>query len=202
MIQLHGLYWPNDVGDKHRHALKHLASLDVGTSFCTAKRTAIQAGGNVGLWPRRLAKEFANVFTFEPDEASRACLQLNVPNNVFVSSAALGRTDGMCGLHHKGLGSHRVVEDGTGTLVTTIDALDLYDLDYLQLDIEGYEGHAIQGGLATIQRCHPVIQVELRDFSARYGLGDHAVRSLLSDMGYRQIARAQGSDFIFRWGGA
>lgn len=197
---MHGYFWPPDIGDRWEHALAHVASVEVGLSFCRSKRTAIQAGGNVGLWPARLAQVFTRVLTFEPDAVTRACLERNVPEHVVVSPAALGMGPGRCGWKHKDLGSHRVVEQGDTVPLVAIDSLDLRDLDFLQLDVEGYEGHALQGGLETIDRCHPVIQVELRGQSERYGQSDQAVRAFLSGLGYRQVATAPGSDFIFQWG--
>lgn len=200
MIHRHGFAWPDDVGHRDEHALMHVQSLEIGIRFCHHFRTAVQAGGNIGLWPARLAQVFARVLTFEPDTASRACLELNVPKNVLISPAALGRAEGICGWKHKGLGSHRVVEDGTASVfLTTVDALKIDDLDFLQLDVEGYEAAALEGARETIARCHPVIQLELRNFTEKFGSSDDEVRDFLSALGYRQVARAQGSDFIFTW---
>lgn len=205
MILHQGYAWPDDVEDRWKHSLMHVRSVEVGINRCRSRRSAIQAGGNVGLWPARLAQVFERVFTFEPDGIARACMEYNISlaqhgaSKVVVSPAALGRADGRCGWRHKDLGSHRVVEEGDSVSVTTIDSLGLQDLDFLQLDIEGYEAHALEGGSLTIQRCHPVIQVELRNLSARYGSSDAAIRSWLTAQGYHEVDRAQGSDFIFVW---
>jgi FkbM family methyltransferase len=43
----------------------------------------------------------------------------------------------------------------------TIDSLDLTRLDYLKLDVEAMEEQVINGGLATIARTKPIIQVEI-----------------------------------------
>lgn len=199
VINIQGRWWPDDVVDRWKHALAHVASLEVGLARCTTRRTAVQAGGNVGLWPARLAEVFTRVYTFEPDAIMRGCLERNVPGTVIVSAAALGRAAGVTGWRHKDLGGHRVVEGGAGVDVTTVDALQLHDLDFLQLDVEGYEAHALDGATETIERCHPVIQVELRNLTERYGSSDAGVRAFLTARGYREIARAQGSDFIFGW---
>lgn len=200
MIGLHGIWWPDDVGEKWRHALNHLESIEVGLGECTTFRTAVQAGGNIGLWPRRLAQSFDRVYTFEPDAPSRACLERNVPGNVIVSAAAVGHAAGRCGISHKSLGSHKI-QDGSDLDVIAIDSLNLFDVDYLQLDIEGYEYHALLGAVHTIARSHPVIQVELRGFTDHFGHSDNEVRELLAKLGYRQVKTAPGSDFIFTWHG-
>ncbi|MDP3720780.1 MAG: FkbM family methyltransferase [Acidobacteriota bacterium] len=204
MIQIQGVWWPDDVAEKWRHSLDHLGSLDVGLKFCTTRRTAVQAGGNIGLWPRRLAETFARVYTFEPDAISRECLQRNVPASVVVSPAALGAAHGPCRVKHKSLGSHRIstTDEGQSAYMTTVDNMDLFDVDFLQLDIEGYECHALQGAVETIRRSHPVIQVELREFTKHFGKTDDDVRRLLQDLGYRQVRSAPGSDYVFVHKGA
>lgn len=195
MMLLEGYYWPDDVGEKYKHALAHVGSLEWSLGACARKRTAVQAGGNIGLWPKRMAEVFERVFTFEPEPISRACLERNVFKNVVVSPAALGATEGTCGIKRRSLGSHTITEGDT-VPVTTVDALALSDLDLLQLDVEGYEAQALQGAEATIARCHPLIQVELRGFSDKYGPTD--VRQLLTGWGYREVAQRPGSDFVFR----
>lgn len=196
MIQIEGLYWPDDVQDKWQHALKHVRSVEWAIARCRRRRTAVQAGGNIGLWPRRLAETFTRVITFEPDAISRACLERNVPPTVEVHASALGATVGVCGIAHRSLGSHRVV-DGATVPVTTLDSLAIEDLDYLQLDVEGYEWHALKGAVATITRCRPVIQVELRNFTEKYGQTDAAVLQQLDALGYKPVSRQPGADVVF-----
>lgn len=197
MIQLHGLWWPADVGTKWRHSLKHVSSLEWAIGACRQKRTAIQAGGNIGLWPRRMASEFRNVLTFEPDAISRDCLIRNVPANVRVHAAALGAASGVCDMERASLGSHRVVS-GSAVPIMTVDFLGVQDLDLLQLDVEGYEWHALMGAVDTIRRCQPVIQVELRNFTERYGKTDTDVLALLWAWGYREVSKQPGEDFVFQ----
>jgi hypothetical protein len=83
--------------------------------------------------------------------------------------------------------------------VTTIDSLGLLDLDLLQLDIEGYEWHALAGARQTLERCRPLVQVELRGFTERYGKTDAEVVALLESLGYKLVASQPGNDFVFEW---
>jgi FkbM family methyltransferase len=200
MTQIHGLWWPDDVGTKWRHALKHVQSLEWAIARCASKRTAIQAGGNVGLWPRRLAEVFHRVVSFEPDVISYACLARNVPLSVELRPEAIGDAVALCGLSRASLGSHQIVA-GTTIPMTTIDSCALPDVDFLQLDIEGYEWHALAGAVETIRRCRPVIQVELRDFTSRYGKSDGDVVALLAELRYREVARQPGNDVVFGYAG-
>lgn len=202
MIQIEGIWWPDGTRESEcQHAMTHVKSLDWAIARCAAGvnrcRTAVQAGGNIGLWPRRMAQSFHRVITFEPDGVSRACLGLNVPDNVEVRATALGSAAGTCGIKHRGLGSHNVI-DGDACAVVPLDAMGLTDVDFIQFDVEGYEGHAFQGAEATVRRCHPLIQVELRDGPlARHGSSADGIRGWLATHGYRQVSRQQGSDFVF-----
>ena len=196
MKQIQGLSWPDDVGNKWLHSIKHVRSLEWAVSRCRQQRTAVQAGGNIGLWPRRLSENFDRVITFEPDDISRECLRMNVPVSVEVHTQALGAVVGVCGLMRESLGSHHVIKGDT-IEVTTVDTLGLNDLDLLQLDIEGYEYHALFGAIETLIRCRPVIQVEMRGFTDRYSSGDDDIHRLLARFGYIEVSRQPGNDVVF-----
>lgn len=200
MRTIQGLCWPDDVQDKWRHSLKHVHSLEWAIARCQQRRTAVQAGGNMGLWPRRLADVFDRVISFEPDDISRACCFANVPPSVEVRSEALGSEPGVVAIERESLGSHHVSEHGYIVPVTTVDALNLTDLDLLQLDVEGYEWHALAGAVETLKRCRPLVQIELRNFTERYGKSDVEVRALLAELGYREISQQPGNDFVFEVG--
>ena len=200
MTTIKGLSWPDNVGNRWQHALAHVRqSLEVSIMRCQKQgrqRTAVQAGGNVGLWPRRMADVFARVITFEPDAMSRECLIANVPSWVTVRPEALGEIKGWCGLTHKDLGSHKVT-DGSTVPMTTVDALNLHDLDLLQLDVEGSEGPALRGAEQTLAQCHPLLHLELRDINRTPGNTTADIVAWLLARGYRQVAKAPGSDAIF-----
>ena len=201
MTAIQGVYFPDTVGDQWAHALMHVhQSLEVSLARCRAQkrtRTAVQAGGNVGLWPRRMAQVFERVITFEPDRLSWECLRANVPDFVEVIPAALGETNGRCGLSRKNLGSHKVIDGDAVQMCSLDESFDLHDLDLLQLDVEGYEWPALKGAERTLARCRPILHIELRDeVRHRKGTTKEIVR-WLKDRGYRQVATAQGSDVIF-----
>ncbi len=199
VIEIEGLMWPDDVGSRWKHSLQHVESIEWSIAWCQKRkrlRQAVQAGGNIGVWPRRLAQVFELVITFEPDEMSLDCLWHNVPENVTTHPMALGADIKRCGIKHRGLGSHRVRE-GENVPMTTVDSMKLLYLDFLQLDVEGYEWHALQGARESIERCRPLIQVELRGFTEKYGKTDDHVRAFLHSLGYREVSQQSGSDYVF-----
>ena len=197
MRSIGGFWWPDDVGEKWRHSLRHMQALDWTLARCRGRAVAVQAGGNIGLWPRRMKEAgFRRVLSFEPDHESRFCLERNAPG-VEVFSCALGAALGLCDIKHRSLGSHNVVEGGTSVTIVTLDSFALQALDLLQLDVEGYEWHALSGAAETIKRCRPLIHLELRDFAQKYGHSDSAIRKLLRNFGYREVKALPGNDFVF-----
>lgn len=195
----HGIWWPDGSEPAWAHALDHVRSVEWALAHCAKRRVAIQAGGNIGLWPKRIAEVFERVYSFEPEPVSLECLQRNAPANVVVTPYALGDETGWCDIKRKGLGSNKVKPGGT-IPIHTIDSgfVDL-DVDFIQLDVEGYEWHVLNGARQTLASQHPLVQVELRESMLnQFGKTAHEVRSLLAEFGYREVSRQQGSDVVFQ----
>lgn len=173
------------------YALKHVQILERTLSMCENFRTAIQAGGSVGYWPQRMAIDFERVITFEPEPLMFACLKKNLESqiNIEVRNEALGSREGKCGIERRGFGSHRINEVGLEVDMITIDSLELFDVDLIQLDIEGYEIFALTGAVNTIKNCKPLIQVEI--------LGDRSeIFGFMAMNGYRFIENVN-RDYFF-----
>lgn len=186
LIQIEGDWWPK--GDKQCRpaVMRTLTDADYALALCNAKNVVVQAGGNCGMWPRYLAKHFETVYTFEPDLTNFLCLNLNVPDtNVIRLQAALGdKPRGISMIHvPDNIGAHRVGSKGT-IPVMRIDDMRLPACDLIQLDIEGYEVHALRGAVHTIDNFKPVIMLEDKGHHKKYGLPDKALNELLETLGY------------------
>lgn len=132
-------------------------------------RTAIQAGGACGIWPRALAEKFDLVYTFEPDPVNYWCLSANVadlPQKVAPRYGALGEQMGFARLElHKSeqhnVGAYYTVPCKDGVVpMYTIDYLAATNVDLLCLDIEGREVEALRGAHNTIETWRPFIMIE------------------------------------------
>lgn len=195
LIKRHdGMWWPAADKACHISIYRELRHLNRALAMVTDWTTAVQAGGNVGVWPLYLAEHFGEVFTFEPDEANAECLALNLRDaiNVRHRRAALGSEPTRCGVRSElsaNCGAH-FVEYGAGDVeVTTIDGLDLPSCGILALDLEGAEAMALAGAVNTIRRCRPVIMVENKDHSRRYGVTGEELEAELGRIGYRVAVR-------------
>lgn len=184
---------------------KELPKLDTIIARARGKTAAVQAGGHLGVFPKRLAESFATVYTFEPAPDLFALLMRNAPEpNIVKFQAALGDERCLIGLsrarrdasdkpEHEGL-THI---DGPGVIPTLrVDDLGLDVCDLLYLDIEGWELYALRGALDTINVCRPLIAVEINKNAAFVGIDPEVVRQLILDQRYRLVGRYQ-SDEVF-----
>lgn len=126
----------------------------------------IQAGGACGMYPKLLAKYFKTVYTFEPHHENFYFLSKNCPEeNIIKLNAALGSKTGFVCLEkldNTNIGQFEVSKTNTGIIpMMTIDSFEFPTVDFIQLDIEGYDHEAIKGATKTIEKYKPVISVEV-----------------------------------------
>ena len=199
--------WPPLVGSAEclKWSQRDLQNLEAVLRLTPGRRAVVQAGGNVGVFPKRLAVEFETVYTFEPDADLFAALVQNVSErNVVKLQAALGvdrgpirvecsRRDGSARAAHAGL-THVA---GAGHLPSfRVDDLALPACDLIYLDVEGWELFALQGAEQTLRRCRPVIAVEINKQIAYSGATAEQLRGYIVAHGYRH-ALTVNSDEVF-----
>lgn len=180
--------------------LREVKDLDEMLPLCKQKRRVIQAGGNVGIWPTELSKHFNDVVTFEPDPLNYRALVRNVSNvdNIHFHHLALGERYGTGSMDHidpANIGAHQIKE-GSEFKIVSIDSFGFDDVDFIQLDVEGFEHFAVCGALETIERTSPVICLELKGIGNRYGHPDEDTIELLESIGYTISARIH-RDIVF-----
>ena len=169
------------------------------------RRVVVQAGGAVGVWPKRFAQLFDLVYTFEPYPPSFLCLTANCTElNVIKFNAALGDKHQMIKMdfpEHRArsrtgkenIGGYRVI--GAGDIpVLRLDDFNFPMLDLLYLDLEGYEIFCLQGGINMIRQCQPYIVMEDKGGCMTYGhqVGD-VEKYLHAEAGYTTIKRFHGN---------
>ena len=162
------------------------------------KKSIVHAGGNCGIYTKDFARHFENVYVFEPEIANFKALTMNnlEEANVYAYRACLGNK-------HEATDVHREDPNSTGSFMTTgragsipmltVDDLGLSDVSLIHLDIEGFELFALQGAVETIQRCKPLIALEIEEsYKKAYGYDMETVSNFLAQFGYnshREYAR-------------
>jgi FkbM family methyltransferase len=167
---------------------------------------AVDGGAHVGSWTLRMAKRFSEVIAFEPADDAFECLFLNTEHARGIKRfrCALGAEAGSAGMaddtkYDGGNTGGRFLSGDGDIPVIPLDEMHLDALDFLKLDVEGYEFHAIQGARATIMTHHPVVMIEEKHRMAfRHGLEPGAARALLIELGMIEVGGI-GADRIFGW---
>lgn len=137
----------------------------------------VEAGANIGAHTvplSRIVGESGAVHAFEPININHRLLSANLLDNdclnVKTYQAALGRDVRIVDFVDPDPGA----EDNFGafgfyasslapkTVCTqiTVDSLNLARLDLLKVDTEGHEREIIEGALATLDRCRPILHLE------------------------------------------
>jgi FkbM family methyltransferase len=199
-----GLLWPAYDTKCARVVFKMANDLDVVMRHVGPKpKAVVQAGGNCGVWARALAPLFETVYTFEPDPMNFTALTHNVSDfsNVVKFQAALG-----FGREHIKMGradfevdncGAMYVEEGGVIPTLRIDDLNLRACELLYLDIEGYEVPALFGAVNTIRNCKPIIAIEDKGLSEKYGYRQGEAETWLAEnCGYVVLERVH-KDVVF-----
>lgn len=181
-----------------QYAFRDLETVTKALKLVPGRTACIQAGACLGVFPQYLAGYFNAVYAFEPDPFLFRKSIAHAPElNIHWYQAALGkdrelvhtlcsRRDGSTRPVHEGL----TYIAGSGSIPTMrIDDLGLPVCDLICLDVEGYELRALQGARETINRCRPVLIVEVNKQIRYSGITEEDLRTHLRMAGYQMCFR-------------
>ncbi|MFF1447281.1 FkbM family methyltransferase [Streptomyces sp. NPDC058274] len=133
--------------------------------------TAVDVGGWYGPWTRRLSGRARRVVTVEPVPHLARLLASATPGNVRVVRAAASDRPGTARLW---LPTGDAGDRGVSSLVrrdihgralevpcVTLDGLDLHDVGFIKIDVDGNELAVLRGADALLARDRPALFVEL-----------------------------------------
>ena len=151
---------------------------------------AIDIGAHVGIWTRRLANDFDEVIAFEPMPKHIECHKKNCEGlySVELNTVALSNVNEQKVMTTKDNNS------GMSTLMTpkwilpktivpietrTLDSYNFPKIDFIKIDVEGWEEQVLRGGMDTILKYRPRMYIEI--WAKQY---DKISDILLREMGY------------------
>ena len=144
----------------------------------------IDAGGNIGLTALMLSRLLpdGHVHVFEALPANAAYLRQNVAGNgignVTVNAVALGDRPGRVAMRGVGSSSHVAPSDEAVIPMVTLDGYmaeaGLDRVDFVKMDVEGFEPAVLAGAVKLIRRFRPPILMEFNTWCLAYVQGFEA----------------------------
>lgn len=173
--------------------------LDPLRSWIPRGGCVVDAGANIGdhsYYYAHAVGEGGSVLAFEPNSEAFACLQYNMVRNQLtgiVDTKMLGLSDsaGKTTLHPEQNAGARwmhtaPVDGGAEVVFDKLDSFLLSRLDFLKIDIEGWELRALKGASNTISQFHPAMLIEVNSGALnRAGTSREELLEYISGLGYQ-----------------
>lgn len=179
------IHSPDGVREWPQHHCKQ--TFNVSLPFIGERRVAVDIGCRDGEYSRYLQHHFQHLVAFDP--RARKLFPFNVDlRKVTHYQCALGDEPGeitMYGGTHDPLSTKRHVVP-----CFTLDAFELEQVDYIKIDVEGFEKKVLIGAADTIARCRPIIVIEQNDAHLP-GEDRYAAKTWLEAHGYRHAATCE-----------
>lgn len=145
------------------------------------------------------------VHCFEPNSLNFENLQKNVVLNkledrVFLYKKAAGEAMGRgreknFTLANTGMNAVERMDDATGDNagieIVTIDSFQFSQLDFIKIDVEGFELEVLKGARQTLQACNPVVMVEV------FEKNKPQVDDWMLSLGYKEVLTIEEYNIIY-----
>lgn len=178
--------------EEHKRLDLDWDTMAIHRQYIRPGNTVIDAGACIGDSTISYAsatydKRWGKVLAFEPSADSFECLKRNMENfpHVKCINKALSDSRGQCGISigDNAGGSH--LRDGEGVEAVTLDSYALPFLNFLKIDVEGFEVKLLRGADKTIRRCRPVMWIEVNEGTLeRIGATPQELKETILSLGY------------------
>ena len=190
--------WSVNYENREYQKLQSQGIIPTGNSFFVEdfrEALCLDIGAHVGIWTKRLSRDFSEVISFEPLPKHIECHKVNCKglSNVTLHECALSNADSESIMSTKDFNSgmsslgERGFKNKEQFIVKTkrLDSFNFPMVDFIKMDVEGYEEQVLEGGKETIERCKPDIYIEIWDKNVP------TVSKILNDMGYALTKMSQ-----------
>ena len=168
------------------------------------KNTAIDIGGHCGFWSFYLGINFKKVYAFEPVNIFQECFKKNIPHkNVELIPIALGNDNKFISMNieMKNSGATHIsneIDENNKMELKKLDDYEFINIDFIKIDVEGFENQVVLGAKETLIRNKPIIIVEQKGFSNKYDEKQFEAIDTLKSYGAKVIDQVV-KDYILSW---
>lgn len=213
MKTVHGIYLPS--GDTHFDTMiapngtYQLKKFNKAMEFVRNRDIALDIGAHVGLWTRVMSPKFSEVYCFEPMTEHRECWEKNTRGLVNVTMFPLALSDkpeqlpmtmpvNNTGHTHVARHDEPVTETVEAVTLDSIKLPGSGKIDFVKIDVEGFETAVVKGGEQTLRRHRPVIIIEQKPNgnAEAQGYRQKDALRLLLQWGFKQVAEISGDHIL------
>ena len=175
----------------------------------TQGRTAIDVGCRFGEYTHYLLKHFKQVKCFEPrTHTLEGNFNRNIPKDrVQVWNCGIGDKQGLVNMNGGAIHKDDTVEMQPHKYrkdipVETLDSFDFDEVDFIKVDVEGYELKVLQGAVETINKHKPMVVIEQNGGDIKYGWAteENLASTFLESLNYVNTG-VWKNDFVFEYKG-
>lgn len=148
-------------------------------SLAAKSETVLDIGANIGCTAILFSSLSKDVHAFEPSRSTYNILERNIiksqTQNITTHNIGLGdescestityapsnRSGGYISNKTQASEGHIVEQITIKTLDDTVSSNEIKNIDFVKLDVEGFEGSVIDGALDTLKRDKPIVVLEL-----------------------------------------
>jgi FkbM family methyltransferase len=138
----------------------------------------VDVGANIGIYSRPCSAFFKKVYAVEPIPKILECLKLNIKDchNIEILEHGVGpfNPHAMFLYNPKNSGNTQQVANGDSTSsnlviskVIPLDDLNFEEINYIKIDVEGFEADVLASGVNCLTANLPWIQVEINNNQTR-----------------------------------
>ena len=179
--------------DLYLHGIREPQATRYLQSILRPEWTVVDIGANIGYYALQEAQRVRTVIAIEPTPESYGILadnvKLNGYRNVHVYCLAVGDREGEVGFCLSRACNWNSVTEGQGDIKVPMMTLDKFlagaRVDFVRMDVEGYEMNILKGMEGILQKQKPRMFLEIhRDKLRGYGNTQREVMGYLASFGY------------------
>lgn len=160
-------------------------------------------GANIGNHTVFFAKkcQAAQVFSIEPQKDVFDILEKNVALNNLGSvcttyNFALGKSSGRADIVSRNRancgGTKLAMSESGDIMISALDEMDLPHIDFMKIDVEGFEYDVLKGGEQLLKSMNPIFYIEIEDKNF------NKVNALLNSYGYATTQNRHLADYLYK----
>ncbi len=156
----------------------------------------VDVGSNYGWHSIKNSKYCEMVYSFEPQKYMYNIQKMNINENKIININLIN-----CGLgdknentemapidydlHSVPMGDLSIGSGGENVILRTLDSFEIPNVDFMKIDVQGYEKFVLNGSIETINNNKPTIIIEIEEWQLRrFGYGSEELFKLIRDYGY------------------